>query len=118
MNLPWTCRFERKRYAMDSLGGKVVNHEVRETGVSCFPQPAGQSEVKEYAQQNQRITHKIYFDSLQDLQPGDVVQVESGPEVGRRFDFKSGDWCTAGIHRYWKAMVELERHEGPRNEQR
>ena len=50
------------------------------TGLRCLVQPATSKELLAYRQRNVKTTHKIYFDRLLPLLPGDrLLQLGSSP---------------------------------------
>jgi hypothetical protein len=114
-NLTSECSVKRPRYAHDSLGGDKPTYDTLTTELACWPQPASQSEITEFAKRDEHITHKVYFagkpsftynSATHNLQVGDILVMTSGEFSGSEFEYRSADDASAGLGVLFKAMCE------------
>jgi hypothetical protein len=111
LNFPHTADLYRVTTIQDDLGGDVesVADTAYESELACWVQPAGASEIREFAHRNQRVTHICYLTSNPGLKLKDKVDITAGPYSGSRLTIQGFQECTAGIGRAWKVMAEIER---------
>lgn len=62
-NLPHECSILKRKYTKGSLGGKKWVYETVSTGVECWEQQTGSSDLVMYQKKGLTATRKIYFTS-------------------------------------------------------
>lgn len=115
-NLTSECSVNRPRYEHDQFGGESPSYDTLTTELACWPQPASQSQIVEFAKRDISITHKIYFASQPSftynsvagytLEVGDILVMTSGEFSGSEFEIKSQDDASAGLGHLFKVMAE------------
>jgi len=60
-NLPHRCTIRRRVRSKGTLGGSKDSFTVEQTGVHCWEQKAGDSEITEFSKRGIRISRKVYF---------------------------------------------------------
>lgn len=105
-NLPHLCTAKRRTRTKDALGGSKDSFPVTLfTDRACWRQPANASEVLEYQQRNQNVTHKIYFTSDPVLDERCIIEIGTDVMSVRSVSQKD---ASVGLGVVWRVMVELE----------
>lgn len=107
--LPHTFKILRRSYILDESGGDVAAETLLATAIPGWFQSATAKEILEYQKKDVVVTHKIYVQTAQDVETGDILVALDGPYEGQRCDFKGQAECTAGLDWGWKIMVENKR---------
>jgi hypothetical protein len=114
-NLTSECSVKRPRYVHDQYAGDKPTYDTLTTELACWPQPASQRDITEFAKRDEAISHKIYFagkpsftynGQTLNLEVGDILVMTSGEFSGSEFEYKSADDASAGLGVLFKAMCE------------
>lgn len=109
-DLPHTGTHTRPNYDQDELGGQIKAQETVTAGIACWVQNASQREIFEFAKNDQEISHKVFFDALHDIRPGDELVITAGPSfVGKTLEHVSGPTDrSAGLGELFAAFFNEE----------
>ena len=103
-NFPHTATATKRRRVNDSLGGSRDSFPTTVfTNRACWRQPAGNSEIEEFAKRGIKVTNKVYFLTDPALDENHVLTI-SGDEYEVR-SFSDPD-ATAGLGVVYKVMCE------------
>ncbi len=105
-NLPHTATAYKRTRTQDSMGGsKDSLGTALFTGTSCWRQPASNSEIKEYQQRDQIVTHKVFFVADPLLDETHILVIDGDTHSVRS---SSHPDSSLGLSILWKVMVRLE----------
>lgn len=111
-NLPHTVRHERSTYARDAVGADTEARITITASVEAWVQNASRAEVEEFDKRDERVTHKVFFNSNPSPRVGDHFVVTAGPShIGEDLKFQADSDRSAGLGVLFGALCELESNE-------
>lgn len=110
-NLPHLCDIVKLARSTDDLGGDTrAATVIIESDIPCWVQNASFNAINEFAKQDERITHEIFFASKQaNLTKGRMIRITSGEHAGETMKYIAASNATAGVLPGWSAMVDNDR---------
>jgi hypothetical protein len=88
------------------MGGTKDAYTTVSTGLSCWVQPAKNSEIQEYSQRTISVSHKVYFISDPAVDERHVLVIGGETYLVKS---KSHPDASAGLGIVYKIMTELKR---------
>lgn len=111
-NLPHRCTIRKRVRSKGTLGGGRNDPSDVSTGVECWDQPAGDSEINFYMKQGMTINRKVYFASNPNVTEENQILItsrdggsttESSPVVLDVVSAAQPD-ASAGLGILWRVM--------------